>query len=287
MSKELETKLLKYFPWVIVSAVLQSIALTSFSVPGQIYAAGVNGLARLISDILLDKFNINISYIVFFLITNLILCVIVYKYIGKLFTILSVSQIIMVSIFASIFTPLITLDDKILFAIFGGIVNGVGVGLALTHNASSGGTDFLSIYLSNKKKRSMWNIVFGLNCLIIVIAGLLFGWERAMYSIIYQFCTTQIINRMHKRYTSQTITIITEHPDEVSKEIFSTVRHGITRIEATGAYKNTKETMLYTVVNGYQVDDIVKSISRADPKAFINITDTKQVVGNYYQKPLD
>lgn len=287
MSRESQTKILKYFPWVIVSAVLQSIALTSFSVPGQIYAAGVNGLSRLISDILLDRFAINVSYIVFYLITNLILAIIVYKFIGKLFTILSVSQIIMVSIFASVFKPLISIDDKILFAIFGGIVNGIGVSLALTHNASSGGTDFLSIYLSNKYKQSMWNIVFGLNCLIIILAGTLFSWERAMYSIIYQFCTTQVINRMHKRYTSQTITVITEHPEEVSKEIFSNIRHGITKMDAVGEYRNTKTSMLYTVVNGYQVDEVVKAILKIDSKAFINITDTKQVIGNYYQKPLD
>lgn len=287
MKNEFIAKIIRYIPWVIVSALLQSIALTSFSVPGQIYSAGVTGFSRLLSDVLLDKFNIDIKYLVFYLIINIILSIIVYKYIGKAFTILSLSQTIMVSIFASIFKPLITIDDKILFAIFGGVINGFGCGLALTHNASTGGTDFLSVYLAVKYKHSMWNLIFGINCLLIILTGIIFGWERAMYSIIYQFGTTQVVNRMHKRYTSQTITIITEKPDEVSNEIFSTIRHGITKIEATGAYHNTKTTMLYTVVNGYQADDVVKAILKADPKAFVNIQDTKQVIGNYYQKPLD
>ena len=92
---------------------------------------------------------------------------------------------------------------------------------------------------------------------------------------------------MHKRYTSQTITIITAYPTEVSNNIFSTIRHGITEIKALGAYKKEDTTMLYTVINWYQTNDVIKAILDADPKAFINIQDTKVVIGNYYQKPLD
>lgn len=172
-------------------------------------------------------------------------------------------------------------------SIFGGILNGIGIGLALAHNASSGGLDFISIYFANKYKRNMWNLIFAFNCILIISIGLLYGWESALYSTVYQFCTTQIVNRMHKRYSSQTITIITEHPDEVSNEIFNTIRHGITELKAVGAYKKTETTMLYTVVNGYQTDDVVNAILKADSKAFINIQDTKLVYGNYYQKPLD
>lgn len=277
----------KYVPWVVLSAILQSIALTSFSVPGQIYSSGVTGLSRLVSDILLDFFNINIKYTIFLVLINIFLAIIVYKFIGKAFTYLSLMQTILVSILASILKPIINIDDILLLSIFGGIVNGFGVGLALTHNASTGGTDFLSIFLANKYKRSMWNLIFGFNCVLILITGIIYGPERALYSIIFQFCSTQVVNRMHKRYTSQTITIITSKPDEVSNEIFATVRHGITKIHATEAYKNTDTTMQYTVVNGYQTDDITKAILRADPKAFINIQDTKLVIGNYYQKPLD
>lgn len=279
--------LFKYFPWVIISALLQSISLSSFSVPGNFYSSGVTGFSRLLSDILLDKFNINITYAIFLILINLVLAVIVYKYIGKLFTILSLFQTILVSIFAVLLKPLFALNDLVLLSVFGGIVNGFGVSLALTHNASTGGMDFLSIYLSNKYKKSMWNLIFGFNCLLIITAGIIYGPERALYSIIYQFCSTQVVKQMHNRYTSLTITIITEHPDEVSNEIFNTIRHGITELDAVGAYKHTKTKMLYTVVNGYQADDVVKAIQKADPKAFINVQDTKYVYGNYYQKPLD
>ena len=280
-------KTAKYFPWVIFSAFIQSVAMSSFAVPGKLYSSGVTGFSRLFSDVLFDSFGINIKYTVFLVIINLILATIVYKYIGKLFTYLSLAQVILMSFLATVMPDFKVVDNPMLLAVFGGIVNGFGVGLALTHNASTGGTDFLSIFLSNKYKKSMWNLIFVLNCCLIILTGLIYGWERAFYSIIFQFCSTQVVNRMHKRYTSQTVTIITSLPNEVSNEIFATVRHGITEIKATGAYKHSETTMLYTVINGYQTDDVVKAILRADPKAFINIQDTKLVYGNYYQKPLD
>lgn len=280
-------KFCKYLPWVLLSCVLQAIGLTTFSIPGKIYSSGVTGFSRLLSDILLDFFKINIKYTIFLVIINIILAIIVYKYIGKMFTALSLIQVICLSLIADVLKPLYKIEDIMLLSVFGGIVNGFGVGLALTHNASTGGTDFLSIFLANKYKRSMWNLMFGFNCVLIILTGILYGPERALYSIIFQFCSTQVVNRMHKRYTSQTITIITQYPEEVSKEIFSTVRHGITKLNATGEYKNTNTTMLYTVVNGYQTDDVIKAILNADEKAFINIQDTKLVIGNYYQKPLD
>lgn len=286
MSNSLKN-LFKYLPWILVSAVLQSISLSSFSVPGNFYSSGVTGFSRLLSDILLDKFNIDITYTIFLVLVNLVLAVIVYKYIGKVFTVLSLLQTIIVSILAVVLKPLFKLDDLVLLSVFGGIVNGFGVGLALTHNASTGGTDFLSIYLSNKYKKSMWNLIFGFNCLLILTAGIIYGPERALYSIIYQFCSTQVVKQMHNRYTSLTITIITEHPDEVTSEIFNTIRHGITEIDAIGAYKHTNTKMLYTVINGYQAEDVVNAVQKADPKAFINVQDTKYVYGNYYQKPLD
>ena len=274
-------------PWVVAAAIFQAISLTSFSVPGQMYAGGVMGFSRILSDVLLDIFNINISYSIFLFVINLILAIFVYRYVGKIFTLLSLTEIALVSILSGIFKQYIFIDDLMLIAIFGGIVNGFGVGLSLSHNASTGGTDFISIYLSKKYKKSMWNSIFMFNSSLIIITGLIFGWQRALYSIVYQFCTTQVVNRMHKRYTSQTITIITSHPDEVSKQIFETIRHGITEIKAVGAYKKTDTTMLYTVVNGYQTNDVIKAIIKTDPSAFVNVQETSLVIGNYYQKPLD
>jgi len=133
----------------------------------------------------------------------------------------------------------------------------------------------------------MWDYVFGFNCLVIFVAGLLYGWERAAYSIIFQFMSNYIITHMHKRYTHQAIIIITKEPDKVIDEILKNVRHGITKISAQGAYKGENETMLYTVVNTFQTNEVVKYALQGDPKAFIETRKTLNVYGNYYQKPLN
>lgn len=273
--------------WVIVSACFQAAALANFSVPGRLYPAGVSGISRLLSDLLLDFLKIGIPFQVFYFSFNILLAILVYKYIGKYFTVFSVLQTSLVSILSGLFPRIIVVDDILLLAAFGGVINGFGCGLALKNNASTGGFDFISIYLSNKYKKSMWNLIFGVNCTIVFIAGIVYGWKLAMYSMVFQFCSTQVVNRMHKRFTHQALNIITKKPDEVTAEIFKNTRHGITEVRAMGAYKHEESTMLYMVINSYQVDEVVRSIMNADERAFISISNVNKVIGNYYQKPLD
>ena len=90
--------------------------------------------------------------------------------------------------------------DWPLIAVFGGLLNGFAISLCLMAKASSGGLDFITIYLANKKNIDTWNYVLILNGLIISIAGFLFGWDRALYSIIYQFASTQIVHMMYRKH---------------------------------------------------------------------------------------
>ena len=272
---------------VTVSAAFQAFALTSFSVPAGIYPSGISGMSRLVSDILMDFFKIDLPFFYLYLLINIILAIIVYKHIGKLFTIFSVLQTTLVSVFSSFFPAFRILDDPLLIALFGGVISGFGVSIALTNGASSGGTDFLSIYYSNKYHRSMWDYVFAFNSVLIFIAGMLYHWQIAAYSIIFQYASNMIVSKRHKRYTHQAIIIVTKKPDEVIDSILKNVRHGITKIAAKGAYKGADETMLYTVVNAFQTTEVVKYALEGDPQAFIETRNTLNVYGNYYQKPLD
>ena len=287
MKKNNVSQILIMTLWVTLSALLQGISLTSFSVPGGIYPSGITGLSRILSDVLRDFFSINLPFELPYFLINAVLAVIVYRHIGKLFTIFSLLQTALTSLFSSVLPRIIVLEEMILIAIFGGLVNGAGIGFALSHGASSGGTDFLSIYFSNKYHRSMWNMTFALNCILITATGLLYGWERAAYSIVFQFMSNFMINKMHKRYTHQAIIIVTKKPDEVIDSVLKNVRHGITKISAQGAYKGEDESVLYTVVNTFQTSEVVRYALEADPNAFIETRDTSSIYGNFYQKPLD
>ena len=289
MSNLLSNKkqLLQMAAAVTVSAAFQAFALTSFSVPAGIYPSGISGLSRLVSDILQDFFGISLPFFYLYMLVNVILAAIVYRHIGKLFTIFSVLQTTLVSVFSSFLPAYHILDDPLLIALFGGVISGFGVSIALTNGASSGGTDFLSIYYSNKYHRSMWDYVFAFNSALIFIAGMLYSWQVAAYSIIFQYASNMIVSKRHKRYTHQAIIIVTKKPDEVIDSILKNVRHGITKIQAKGAYRGDDETMLYTVVNAFQTAEVVKYALQGDPKAFIETRNTLNVYGNYYQKPLD
>ncbi len=272
---------------VCFSALLQAFSLVSFSVPAGIYPSGISGLSRLVSDILMDFLNINLPYFYLYMIINVALAFLVYNQIGKLFTIFSVIQTTLVSILASFIPTFSIVSDPMLVAIFGGLISGFGSTIALTAGASTGGMDFLSIYYSNKFHRSMWSYVFIFNSVMIFIAGMLYSWEIAAYSIIFQYVSNQIISKRHKRYTHQAIIIVTKQPDAVIDSILNNVRHGITKIQATGAYRGDDQTMLYTVVNAFQTAEVVRYALEGDPKAFIETRNTLNVYGNYYQKPLD
>ena len=106
-------------------------------------------------------------------------------------------------------------SDPLLISVFGGIINGCAISLCLSASATSGGTDFIAIYFSEKKGVDTWNYVLAGNVAMLVVAGLLFGWEKSLYSIIFQFVSTQVLHALYKRYQKQTLLIITDHPDEV------------------------------------------------------------------------
>ena len=273
--------------WIVISALLYSIAITSFANIGGFYPGGFAGVSRIAVDIADKYFHFDLPFYFLYAILNIIPTVFVYKYIGKRFTTFSVLQYALVSVFTSFLSPILILDDPLLIAVFGGLTAGTAIGLALRNNASTGGTDFVAIIISNKYNRSSWGLVMAMNAVILFIAGLLFGWEKALYSIIYQFVQTQVIDHLHERYKMETLTIMTQHPDEVVAEVLKDTRHGITEFWGEGAYKHQNMAILYSVINSFQRRQVVRSVLKADPKAFINIQRTEAIVGNYYQKPLD
>ena len=239
------------------------------------------------TDLFRDLANIELNYAILYFLLNFIVCIFTFKYIGKKFTLYSVVQFTLTSLFCYFLKPILIVDDLLLFVIFGGIINGIGCGLCLRYGFSTGGMDFISVYYSSKHNKSFWNYSFLINVIILCIAGLQYGVTICMYSIIYQFFVTIMIKQMHNRYTYKTLTIITKKPEEVSTEITKNVRHGITEIKSEGFYSKTDSTMLYMVVNSFQYLQIIHIVNAAVPYAFINVIDTKEIYGNYYQKPLD
>ena len=126
-----------------------------------------------------------------------------------------------------------------------------------------------------------------INVCILLVAGALFGWTKAMYSIIFQFTSTQVLHGLYRRYQKETLFVITEWPDEVYQAIRDTTHHDATLFKGIGLYLYKPRKMVYSVVSREEARKVVAAIRQVDPKAFINAVSTDQVTGRFYQKPKD
>ncbi|MHB8097802.1 MAG: YitT family protein [Erysipelotrichaceae bacterium] len=272
---------------IIFSAFLSAITINVFVYSGGFFPGGFSGISVLINRSMIEYTGIDIPYGLLYVLMNIFPTILVYKYVGKRFTTFSILQYGLVSLFTLIL-PVVKLDyDIILITIFGGIFSGISVVLSLMQNASGGGTDFIAIYASNRYRKPIFNYILYGNMVILSVAGLLFGWEKALYSIIYQYVSTQVIESRYQRYKYSTLHMITNHPEEVSQAIFKNTRHGITKLRAEGMYSKSEKTMLYMVVNAFEVNDVVSAAKEVDPKIFITISKADKIVGNYYLKPME
>ena len=275
----------------IFSSIITSLVIINVVTPCKLYPAGYSGISRIASDLSSDHLPFTINYSFTYFLLNIVTCVICFKYIGKKFAIYSAIQFTFVSILTFFMKPIgLPLDfenDLLLIVIFGGIISGTSNGLCLRFGFSTGGTDFIGIYVSHKNNHSFWNYIFGINVCILCLAGLLYGIDKTMYSIVFQFFHTTIIKLMHNRYTYKTLSIVTKMPNEVANGIVKHVRHGITELKTEGFFSKEESTMLYTVINSFQYREVLKIVKEIDPHAFINVQDTREIHGNYYQKPLD
>ncbi len=272
---------------IIISAVLYSLGIAVFVKSGNLFPGGYAGISRLISEILNKFFSIKLSFSVIYFLMNGITTLFVWKKIGHKFVIYSVLWYTLTSLLTSFnFQEFIT-DDPLLIAVFGGLINGLAVGIALRNNASSGGTDFIAIYMSIRFNMPTWNYVMAANACVLLIAGMLFGWEQALYSIIFQYVSTQVVGTIHQRYKLTGLHVVTNYPDEVCDAVFHTCRHGITKVPCEGGFTDQPHWLLMMTINTYQLKDVIDHIKQTDPHAFITVNPVNRIVGNYYQKPLE
>ena len=275
------------FLLVTLGAFLMAVNLNTFVHTAGLLPGGFTGISLLLQEVFSSFVHVKIPFLVFFWTLNIIPAVICFRYVGKRFTLLSIWSIIASGFFTDIIPGFTMTDDILLCSIFGGMMNGFAISLCLFAGATSGGTDFISIYVSEKTGRSIWNWILIGNMVILAVFGLLFGWSRALYSIIFQFASTQILNLLYKRYQKSTLLIISDHAEELVQVIRSTTGHDATMFTGKGCYKGAERKMLYTVVSSDEEDKLVRNIKRADPGAFVNILQTKMLKGNFIMKKQD
>lgn len=264
-----------------------SVNLRTFVHTGGLLPGGFSGLTLLLQSIGIHFFGITIPYGPLYFLMNLFPIILSFRKIGKKFTAYSCVTIGVVALLTDQIPAYILTSDVLLISVFGGIINGLAISLCLSENATSGGTDFIAIYISEKYKVDAFNYILIFNMVILLCDGFLFGWDKALYSIIFQYVSTQMINTTYKRYKKNTLFIVTEHPKEVTEVINRLTMHGATEMDVIGTYKDTPRSMIYSVINADEIRDVLKDIRQEDPAAFVNVLRTDQLSGRYYMRPND
>ena len=272
---------------ICVAAVLMAVNIKSFVRTGGLYPGGVTGISILLQAIFERFLGVEVPFSVINLLLNAGPVYIGFRFIGKKFTLLSCLMIVINSFLTDIIPAQIITYDILLISIFGGIINGLAISMCLMVSATSGGTDFISIYLSEKKGVDAWNMILGVNIVILCIAGLLFGWDKALYSIIFQYASTQILHILYKRYQKQTFFIVTNKPKEICDVIYAVSNHGATILEGKGSYGHCERNVVYSVVSRDEVKKVVRTVRSVDENAFVNQMKTDELSGYFYQKPTD
>lgn len=272
-------ELVKKLVVVIVAGLLNAIGMNLFLTPAKVYASGFAGLSQLLSQVLADFMSIHISTGFLFGLFNIPVVILAWKKVGKSFTIFSFLSVVFMTLFLEIVPVKAISHDIILNAIFGGIISALGVGIALKWGASTGGLDIIAMILSRVKDKPVGTYFFFFNAIIIIAAGYLYGWEKALYTLVTLYVSSRIIDAIHTRHVKITAFIVTKNGGVVRKAIHERLVRGITTIPAIGGFTNENKEMLMIVITRYELYELERVIKKVDPGAFTNVIQTVGVFG--------
>ncbi len=272
---------------VAIAAVLMALNIKTFVRTGGLYPGGATGLTILIQRIAQQFFGIALPFSIINLLLNAFPVYIGFRYIGKKFTLFSCEMIFLTSVLTDLIPARPITYDTLLISIFGGLINGAVMTMCLRVNATTGGTDFISIYMSQKTGADSFNTILGFNAVILLVAGYFFGWDKALYSIIFQYTSTQTLHLLYRNYQQETLFIVTDKWDEVKNMIHDTTHHGATIWAAEGGYKEEWRNVVYSVVASSDVKRVTAEIRKIDPNAFVNSIPTTRITGHFHQEKRD
>lgn len=286
MKFEPKTDLRRFFT-IILCSMLMALNIKTFVRTGDLFPGGATGLTLLIQRSAQLFWGMELPFTAINVLLNAVPVYIGFRFIGKKFTLFSVLMIVLSSIMTDLIPGQMITQDILLISIFGGIINGFVISICLLSDATTGGTDFISIFLSDRTGMDSFPIILGLNACILCAAGFLFGWDKALYSIIYQYTSTQIIHLLYKKYQQDTLFIVTSHPHEICEAIHRVSHHGATLFKGVGAHDHCERDVVYSVVSSADARRVIKAVKEIDPLAFINLFKTSQLYGRFYKKPED
>ena len=283
--KSLSELRIKNFLILLLAGAINAFGVTVFLAPVKLYDSGISGTSILLSQITPSYLSLS----VFLLILNIPLFLFGLKKQGLTFTIYSVFTVGVYSLVAWLITDVLPIDvsmasplagdDLLLCALFGGIVSGIGSGLTIRYGGAIDGIEVMAVIFAKKLNVTVGTFVMIYNVLLYIVCGfVLQSWILPLYSIVTYAAGLKTVDFIVEGFDrSKEIIIVTDKPKEISDALIEAFECGTTKIAATGGYSNAEKTIIYFVVNRFQISRMKNLVHEIDPKAFVTISDVADV----------
>lgn len=274
MTKRLN--LLLEFVMLTLGAVIAAFAIEEFLVPNTILDGGVIGIGIMINNLT------GISLSILTIVLNVPFLIIGSRQLGKMFIVKAGYSMIVFSVFVEIFKPLENATSETILAVcFGGVILGLGVGIIIKFGGCLDGTETVAIMLNKKKDWPVGRLVLGMNLIIYSIAGMLFGLDRAMYSLLTYFITSKVLDMVESGLEqAKAAMIITDDAREVADKIYKQLGRTVTIMQGKGMISGNK-IVLYCVLTRFEIGELKSIIRSIDSSAFVTVTDVAEIIGNH------
>ncbi len=282
-----ELKQLKWqnFVFLLFAGCINAFGVTLFLAPVHLYDSGISGTSILLSQVTPDYLNLS----VFLLALNIPLFLFGLKKQGAAFTVYSVFAVVIYSVASFLITDVFPIDvsmasplagqDLLLCALFGGLISGVGSGMTIRYGGAIDGIEVMAVIFAKRLNITVGTFVMIYNVLLYVVCGLVIhSWILPLYSIVTYAAGLKTVDFVVEGFDrSKEVMIITEKATEISEALMQTFGCGTTKIHATGGYSNSDKTIIYFVVNRFQIARMRGLIRTIDPHAFVTISEVADV----------
>lgn len=275
---------LKNLLMLTLAGCVNAIGIICFLSPVSLYDSGISG-----TSMFLDQIVSPISLSVFLIVLNLPLFLYGLKRQGATFTIYAIYTVAIYSLAAWLITDILPIDvvtaspiagnDLLLCSIFGGLISGVGSGLAIRYGGAMDGIEVMAVIFSKRIGISVGTFVMSYNALLYVICGIFFSsWHLPLYSIIAYAVGSKTVDFIVEGFDrNKAAMIITTRPNDICAALTEAFESGTTKIQAIGGYSNLPKTVVYFVVNRFQVARMKDIVHEIDPQAYITISEVADV----------
>ncbi|SMO34986.1 YitT family protein [Melghirimyces algeriensis] len=273
-------KLFKRAVMICIGAVLMALGLETFLVPNQVIDGGIVGVSIILSHLT----GIPLGLFLFFL--NLPFFFVGYKQIGKTFAFSTLFGVLILAVGTYGFHSLDPVTgDPLLAAVFGGVVLGIGVGLVIRYGGSLDGTEILAILFNKRLPFSVGETVMFFNLFILGSAGFVFGWDRAMYSLMAYFIAFKMIDLTIEGFDeTKSVWIISEQHHKIGEAILHRLGRGVTYLNGEGGYTGDDKKVIFCVVTRLEEAKLKSIVEEIDEEAFLAIGDIHDVKGGRFKK---